>query len=242
MKTHIYTRISTPYQNLTNQRKRIDDEIKNQNLDCIYYEDVGSGTIFENRPGLKRLLDNLSEGDIVIVTELSRLIRTIENGMILREILIEKKILLICLDMTENLLEKENLEIFIQILRNSEREINTISKRISIGMKFGKNTRSPPPFGWKFVGRGIAYKEVPEQQKILKKIFELQNANNQNLSYEKIARILNENGDNLTLALNKLNPKQEYKFHGTTIKRILTTDYVSRLKHKDDLSVNKLSI
>ncbi len=68
-----YCRVSTKDQNLNRQV----DQLKEENCERIYQEKM-TGKIKE-RPELNRLLDNLRQGDVVIVTELNRLSRSTKD-------------------------------------------------------------------------------------------------------------------------------------------------------------------
>jgi len=217
MKIHAYIKASvTDTQDSYNQRLLIDEYTKNQDLEICYYEDIES----ENVPEFQQLMNNLNEGDIIIATKLDRLVQTIKAGLAFRHHLIKKKILLICLDFSGDFLEDKSLEIFIELLCEFERKTKPLSEKISEGMSSSENMRSRPPFGWKFVGKGLDYEEVPEQQKVIKKILSLWNAGNHDSKYGIIAKKLNEDGDNLILSLNKIKPTKN-KFYAETVKRII---------------------
>ena len=68
-----YARVSTQDQNLDRQR----DQLTQEGCERIYEEKVcGAKT---DRPELMRMLDSIRNGDIVIVTELSRLSRSVRD-------------------------------------------------------------------------------------------------------------------------------------------------------------------
>ena len=68
-----YARVSTNDQNLDRQR----DQIRNEG--CVrIYEEKQSGKDRE-RPELKRMLDSLREGDIVVVSDLTRVSRSVKD-------------------------------------------------------------------------------------------------------------------------------------------------------------------
>lgn len=68
-----YARVSTLEQDLSRQI----DQLKAEGCERIYEEKI-TGTK-KNRPQLSRLLDNLREGDTVIITELTRLSRSTKD-------------------------------------------------------------------------------------------------------------------------------------------------------------------
>lgn len=68
-----YARVSTNDQNLDRQR----DQLRNEGCGRIY-EEKQSGKDRE-RPELKRMLDSLREGDIVVVSDLTRVSRSVKD-------------------------------------------------------------------------------------------------------------------------------------------------------------------
>ena len=68
-----YARVSTAEQSLERQI----DQLTDAGCERIYQEKVSGAS--KERPELDRMLDALREGDVVIVTELSRLGRTVKR-------------------------------------------------------------------------------------------------------------------------------------------------------------------
>lgn len=68
-----YARVSTQDQNLDRQR----DQLRQDGCDRIYEEKVSGAK--SDRPELRRMLDALREGDIIVVSELSRLSRSVRD-------------------------------------------------------------------------------------------------------------------------------------------------------------------
>ena len=68
-----YARVSTADQSLDRQT----DQLKTEGCERIYQEKVSGAK--KERPELDRMLDALREGDVVVVTELSRLGRTVKG-------------------------------------------------------------------------------------------------------------------------------------------------------------------
>lgn len=68
-----YCRVSTQEQNLDRQI----DILKAEGCERIYDDKISGGKL--NRPGLDRLLDSLRTGDLVIITELTRLSRSVKD-------------------------------------------------------------------------------------------------------------------------------------------------------------------
>lgn len=90
-----YLRVSTNKQHLENQEEEIKKFAANRGLDIDkWYHDVVSGKINSNDRKLGDLLDALQEGDCLIVTEVSRLSRTLIDIMNIINTCIQRKIVL----------------------------------------------------------------------------------------------------------------------------------------------------
>lgn len=94
--TYGYARVSTEQQNLDRQM----DALTRYGVDRIYNEKM-TGTR-KDRPELKKLLENLTEGDTVVVESLSRLGRSTRDLLELTELFEKKGVHLISL--------KENID------------------------------------------------------------------------------------------------------------------------------------
>lgn len=93
--TIAYLRISTEKQNLANQKEEIRRFAENRNLIIHQWvTEVVSGKKNEKERKLGALLKKLRQGDILIVTELSRLSRTLTEIMTIMGQCLEKKITL----------------------------------------------------------------------------------------------------------------------------------------------------
>lgn len=68
-----YARVSTQDQNLSRQL----DRLKQEGCERIYEEKASGGNI--DRPELSRALDTLRKGDVLVVTELARLSRSVRD-------------------------------------------------------------------------------------------------------------------------------------------------------------------
>lgn len=90
-----YLRVSTNKQHLENQEEEIKKFAANRGLGIDkWYHDVVSGKINSNDRKLGNLLDALQEGDCLIVTEVSRLSRTLIDIMNIINTCIQRKIVL----------------------------------------------------------------------------------------------------------------------------------------------------
>ena len=94
MRAAIYIRVSTTGQeadghSLEEQERQCKQMIDFQGNTLVkVYSDVGSGGSFENRPGYRRMLDEMSkEWDIVYVWKLDRLNRNLRNSILFFEML-----------------------------------------------------------------------------------------------------------------------------------------------------------
>ena len=90
-----YLRVSTNKQHLENQEEEIKKFASNRGLDIDkWYHDVVSGKVSSNDRKLGNLLESLQEGDCLIVTEVSRLSRTLIDIMNIINTCIQRKIVL----------------------------------------------------------------------------------------------------------------------------------------------------
>ena len=90
-----YLRVSTNKQHLENQQEEIKKFAAHRGLDIDkWYHDVVSGKVHSNDRKLGDLLESLQEGDCLIVTEVSRLSRTLIDIMNIINTCIQRKIVL----------------------------------------------------------------------------------------------------------------------------------------------------
>lgn len=77
-----YIRVSTDQQSVENQRYEINQFANNRNIEIDrWVEDTISGTENVRKGNFKKVLKNLSTGDTLIVTEISRMSRTLFDVM-----------------------------------------------------------------------------------------------------------------------------------------------------------------
>jgi site-specific DNA recombinase len=226
-----YTRVSTVMQSedgvsLETQKTRIQAYCTYQNLNLIeIYIDAGvSGKDTENREELQRLLKDVKTGEIVIITDISRLSRNTTQALIILDNFKAKNISLISLDLNLDFNSPVGTLVFTMLASVAKMERENISRNVRINMqrlsKEGK-LRSKPPFGYKFIAKDLDFEIVPEQQKVIEKIIHLFQ---ENPCLAKIARKLNEDGDNKVIGLNRRDKEKEYKFTPSIINLILV-DY-----------------
>lgn len=157
MTVYAYLRVSTEEQDYENQRYGIVRycEYRGVTINKEFVDDGISGTINFKKRNLGKLIKILSEDDLVIVSELSRLSRSMIDMYALAKIFADKKVKVYCI--------KENLEIGntalglmimtvfafsaqIERERISERTKEALAKRKADGMKLGRPKGSKNSF------------------------------------------------------------------------------------------------
>lgn len=83
-----YIRVSTEEQNLDNQKKAISERFQVDR----WIEEKKSGTIDYKKRSLGELLDQLKSGDVLVITELSRLGRSLNMIFNIINVLKEKNV------------------------------------------------------------------------------------------------------------------------------------------------------
>lgn len=222
-----YCRVSTTMQldgiSLDTQQKRIKEYCTFKQLNLIKtYEDAGISAKNVDRPGLQQLIKEMQSGDSVIICDLSRLSRRTSDALQLFEDFKKRGVNFICLNPSIEFSTPIGQLMFTVLMAVHQLERENISSHVKANMnqlsREGK-LRSRPPFGYKFIGKDLDLEPEPEQQKVIEKIKKLFGENN---GYTKIAKILNEDGDNKCLNNNKRVPtEKEPKFYAQTIKRIV---------------------
>lgn len=226
-----YVRVSTAMQaeegvSLDTQVKRIQGhcDYKGYKLEKIY-QDSGISAKDTNRPALKQLMSEMQKGEYVIVSDLSRLSRNTRDALNLFEEFKTNGVHFVCLnpDIQFDTPVGELLYTIMVAVHRLERQ--NISSHVSANMQRlsrESKLRSRPPFGFKFVGKDQDLQPEPAQQQVVEKIKSL---HAEGMGYTKIAKKLNEDGDNVCLNNNKKSIKEKVPlFYAQTIKRILA-DY-----------------
>lgn len=93
MTVYGYTRISTKKQNIERQKRNISAAYPN----AIIVEEVFTGTKFQGREKLDKLLEDVKTGDTIIFDSVSRMSRNAEEGFKLYEQLFDKGVELVFL-------------------------------------------------------------------------------------------------------------------------------------------------
>lgn len=131
MKNYIfgYARVSTESQNLDRQI----DELKRYGVDMIYNEKM-TGTK-KDRPELNKLLDRVTEQDIVVVESLSRLGRSTKDLIELTELLQSKGVHLVSLKESIDTNTSTGKLLFTLLSAIAQFERDTIADRTREGLR-----------------------------------------------------------------------------------------------------------
>ncbi len=171
----------------------------------FYHEQESSGSSpFVERREAKRLLQELDDGDVMVVTRAAWVLSSASDGISLIHEFVRRRVSLYCLDLDENLTlpSPRQLKVYegsaalvlqlLMALDENEKgghaqSIRSVKRRMK---KEGKYLGGPVPFGWRLEG---AYLVVDrEQQKIIREIRRLKE---ERWSYRDIARRLKEQYD-----------------------------------------------
>lgn len=208
MKAIIFVRVSTDAQQTESQKIELIKSAKldgyvDSNLIIIEKNESGSRIKFENREGVKELLDSIKEGGIetVYIWELSRLSRIPADLYKLREILINNNVQLKCLNPNfklfdvEGKIDESSAMIFGIFTTMAESEIRNKKDRFARGKKFGaennKFVGGKLPFGYTYDEKTKYILINEKQASIIKQIYNLYE---NGLSIKKICFELLEKG------------------------------------------------
>ena len=198
-KCRIYLRKSTDnYQeySLDTQLSKIQDYCKINKYEIVkIYKDVGSGSSINHRQEFKLMMNEIKRNDTIICYSLSRLSRSIKDVINIFEELDKKnvKFISICeaID-TKSYFGKFQINLLASL---SSLEIDLMKTRISEAMirlsQDGKLIKKPP-FGYKFMGKGLPQEKDEEEQKvieIIKKLYE-----EDKMTFTQIGEYLDKNG------------------------------------------------
>lgn len=222
-----YCRVSTEAQaidgmSIETQRKRIEEYCKLRQWSLLkIYEDAGvSGGTME-RPGIKLLKEELKEGLIVIITDISRLGRNLYDALQFRNTLKEVGAELVCITGDLDFTTPVGNMLFGILMSVSEMERANISKHVSANMdrlKKEKRLRTKAPFGYQYTTKDEHCIKDPQQQEVLKLIIDLYKQGN---SIYKICNMLNEWGYNKCIVNNKIKKDKIPNFGTGVVKHIL---------------------
>lgn len=235
---------------ITNQKALIEDFIENQDdIKMIdYYTDDGyTGTNFE-RPGFKRLMDDIVSGKIncIIVKDLSRLGRNHrEVGKYIEEIFPIYDIRIISInDNVDSYKDPESISSLIVPVKNlmNENYSRDISKKVTSAYKImaknGQFVAGTPPYGYMLDPEDKHHLiPNPDEAKIVKQIFEMALNDNGRV---KICKYLNNNSilcrkeiqyrNKNKIPLNDTTINIKYLWSTSTIGRMLSSEtYIGNL-------------
>lgn len=141
MKIYGYCRVSSAGQNLDAQRQALEA------AGCqVIRQEIGSGTTMEQRPELRAMLDFLREGDVLVVTRVDRLARSIRDLQEIIHTLRQNGVELVCTEQpidTQTAAGKcflDMLGVFAEFETNirRERQMEGIAKAKSEGKYRGR--------------------------------------------------------------------------------------------------------
>lgn len=134
--TYAYIRVSTEKQTIENQRFEINNYCENRNITLdSYVEEIMSGTIAIHQRKLGVLLQKLQKGDILIISELSRLGRSLLQVMGILNTCIQKEIIIYSIKENFELSDNINSKVLaFAFSLSAEIERQLISQRTKEGL------------------------------------------------------------------------------------------------------------
>lgn len=149
MATVCYLRISTGYQDLEKNKLDIEKFVRDKNLEAVsWVEDIVSGTCNYKNRKLGSVIETMQNGDILIVSELSRLARSITQIFEILNIVRQKGIILYSLkenfcsddDSISSTIISTVFSLVAQIERSliSERTKEALRAKKAQGIKLGR--------------------------------------------------------------------------------------------------------
>lgn len=181
-----YLRVSTNKQHLENQQQEIKKFAAHRGLHIDkWYHDVVSGKVSSNDRKLGDLLESLHEGDCLIVTEVSRLSRTLIDIMNIINTCIQRKIVLHSTKegyTFENNLNSKILGFAFGLVAEIERNLISIRTREALavrkaeGKKLGRPQGSCPQLNVliqnkekviELMDNSVSYKKIAKKYKVI---------------------------------------------------------------------------
>ncbi|AYV85887.1 MAG: resolvase [Solivirus sp.] len=226
-----YVRVSTESQTLSGhsletQETRIKDycTYKKLNLIKVYCDSGISAKEMTKRPALLQLLEDAKKGEVIIVSDLSRLSRSTKDSLTILESLREKGVQLCCLNPDIDFTTSTGMFTFTILAAINKMERERIAYNVSVNLQRLSqegHLRSSPPFAFRFVAKDKPFEPVPEQQEVILKIIEFFK---EDPCISRVVDKLNEEGYNKVLNLNKKTITKERKFTRYLVTTILV-DY-----------------
>lgn len=137
MKIYGYCRVSTKTQLSNNSLEQQEQEILSKYSEAVIYPEQHTAKTV-HRPVFERVINELSEGDMLVVTKLDRLARNVKEGIEIIEELFDKGVAVHVLNV--GLLENSTMgRFFIQtMLAVAEMERSLILERMNAGKEVAK--------------------------------------------------------------------------------------------------------
>ena len=134
-----YIRVSTEEQNLDNQKKAISERFQ---VDS-WIEEKRSGTIDYKKRNLGALMEKLQSGDVLVITELSRLGRSLTMIFNIINLLKEKKVRCVAIKNNFDMNPEDKNDIIVSVLMfafglSAQIERELISERTKQGLAVAK--------------------------------------------------------------------------------------------------------
>jgi len=221
-----YCRVSTTIQmekdnSIKNQTKQIRDYCNRFNLELVdVFIDEGISGLKSDRDGLNQLLDIVNKGHIdgVVVYSLSRLGRKLTNVIQWIELLLKKDIDFFSIKENFNVNEIYG-KLMLQILGSlNEFEVNVLGERIKDVKQYKKSNNEV------YCG-DILYGMYKRGNRLIKNNFELKTLKlikkmrEEDLSYFKISKILNERG---------IKSKNKCKWYGSSVRSVYMNGVIEK--------------
>ncbi|WP_169302030.1 recombinase family protein [Thermococcus gammatolerans] len=182
MSVYIYLRISTDKQDIDTQMESIKDWLKRNNVSeykIIKDEGISGSTPAEKRPGFSTLLSLLQENDVLIVSELTRLGRSLSDVIMTLNNLMKRGVRIVSikegLDSTQNELQFKVMSTLIALFADLEREfirkrtIEGLQRAKAQGKRIGRPkalTEEDIPVLVKLYEKGMTQKEIARAMKV----------------------------------------------------------------------------
>ncbi len=191
---YIYLRVSTDEQDIDSQMESVKSWLSAKGIDnfeIIKDEGVSGGIPAKKRPGFSKILEMAGEGDILVVSELTRLGRSLGDVILTLNELTEKGVRVVAvkegLDSTADAMQFKIMTTLLALFADLEREF--IRKRTQEGLRRAREK-----------GKRLGRPPVLDEGKLVT-VVELYR---KGFSARKIAGILNVSPSTVSRALRKL--------------------------------------